>query len=221
MTSAFLFSYYKNGILMCTGWNSVSESSSERCYLRYLLRLNPSLGATPQESTGVRPFYFIWVKLMLHFSYKNKSMQEKIKSEIKAAMIAKDSVRLGTLRLLSAAFTNELVTQGRPPQEPLSDEDCMKVIKRLAKQRKDSIEQFIAGGRPDLAESEKAELAVVESFLPAQMSEMDIEEKVKAKLAQSPLDRTKKGQFIGMMMKELGDTADGALVKRVIDKLTA
>jgi uncharacterized protein YqeY len=148
-------------------------------------------------------------------------MQEKIKAEIKAAMIAKDAVRLGTLRMLSAAFTNELVTQGRPPQEPLSDEDCMKVIKRLAKQRKDSMEQFLAGGRPELAEDEKNELTVIESFLPTQMTETEIEAKVKAKLAESPLDPTKKGQFVGMMIKELGDTADGAVVKAVIDRLTA
>ena len=148
-------------------------------------------------------------------------MQEKIKAEIKPAMIAKDAVRLGTLRMILAAFTNELVTQGHPPTDPLSDEDCMKVIKRLSKQRKDSIEQFTNGGRPELAEDEKAELAVIESFLPAQMSEEEIETKVKAKLAESPLDPTKKGQFIGTMMKELGDTADGAMVKAVIERLTA
>ncbi|MFA5131914.1 MAG: GatB/YqeY domain-containing protein [Candidatus Paceibacterota bacterium] len=148
-------------------------------------------------------------------------MQEKIKAEIKAAMIAKDAVRLGTLRMLSAAFTNELVTQGRPPQEVLSDEDCMKVIKRLAKQRKDSMEQFISGGRPELADDERNELAIIEELLPAQMSEADIEAAVKAKLIASPLDPTKKGQFVGIMMKELGANADGALVKAVIDRLTA
>ena len=147
-------------------------------------------------------------------------MQEKIKAEIKAAMIAKDMERLGTLRMLSAAFTNELVAQGRPPQEPLSDVDCMKVIKRLAKQRKDSIEQFTAGGRPELAESERAELGIIEGFLPPQMSEADIEARIRAKLAESPLDPTKKGQFVGQMMKELGDTADGATVKAVIDRVT-
>jgi hypothetical protein len=148
-------------------------------------------------------------------------MQEKIKAGIKPAMIAKDTVRLGTLRMLVAAFTNELVTQGRPPTDPLSDEDCLKVIKRLSKQRKDSIEQFVAGGRPELAEDEKAELAIIEEFLPAQMTEAEIESKVAAKLAESPLHPTKKGQFVGRMMKELGSTADGAIVKAVIDRLTA
>jgi uncharacterized protein YqeY len=148
-------------------------------------------------------------------------MQEKIKVALKAAMIAKESEKVLVLRGISAAFTNELVSQGRPPQEPLSDDDCMKVIKRLAKQRKDSIDQFIGGGREDLAESEKVELAILETFLPAQMSEADIETAVKARLAESPVDPTKKGQFVGAMMKELGSNADGALVKQVIDRLVA
>jgi uncharacterized protein YqeY len=148
-------------------------------------------------------------------------MQEQIKAGIKAAMIAKEMDRLNTLRLVSAAFTNELVSQGRPPQEPLSDEDCLKVIKKMTKQRKDSIEQYTAAGRPELAEEEQTELSILESFLPAQMSEADIEAKVKAKLAESPIDPTKKGQFVGAMMKELGSTADGALVKAVIDRLVA
>ena len=148
-------------------------------------------------------------------------MQETIKSALKPAMIAKDAVRVGTLRMIMSAFTNELVTQGHPPTDPLSDADCLKVIKRLSKQRKDSIEQFTAAGRQELADDEKLELAIIEEFLPSQMSEADIEARVQAKLAESPLDPTKKGQFIGMMMKELGDTADGAVVKAVIDRLTA
>lgn len=147
------------------------------------------------------------------------TMQEKIKAEIKAAMIAKEMERLQVLRLISAAFTNELVAQGRPPVEILSDDDCMKVIKRLAKQRKDSMEQFTAGGRPELAEDEAKELKIIESFLPAQMSESEIEEKVKAKLATEQVDASKKGQFVGTMMRELGSNADGALVKAVIDRL--
>ena len=136
-------------------------------------------------------------------------------------MIAKEMDKLQVLRLISAAFTNELVTQGRPPTEPLSDEDCMKVLKRMAKQRKDSIEQFTAGGREDLAESEKAELAIVEALLPAQMSEAEIEARVREKLTDNPVDASKKGMFIGAMMKELGETADGAVVKSVIDRLVA
>lgn len=147
-------------------------------------------------------------------------MQETIKSALKPAMIAKDAVRVGTLRMIMAAFTNELVTQGHPPTDPLSDADCLKVIKRLAKQRKDSIDQFTEAGRTELADDEKLELTIIEEFLPAQMSEAHIEARISAKLAESPLDPTKKGQFVGTMMKELGDTADGAVVKAVIDRLT-
>lgn len=148
-------------------------------------------------------------------------MQDTIKAEIKAAMIAKEMDKLQVLRLISAAFTNELVTQGRPPTDPLSDEDCMKVLKRMAKQRKDSIDQFTSGGRADLAESEQAELAIIEKLLPAQMSEEEIEKRVKEKLEANPVDSSKKGMFIGSMMKDLGETADGAVVKAVIDRLVA
>ncbi len=146
-------------------------------------------------------------------------MQQEIKAQIKAAMIAKEMDKLGVLRLISAAFTNELVSQGHPPTDPLSDEDCMKVIKKMSKQRKDSIDQYTSGGRPELAEDEQKELAILEALLPAQMSLEEIETRVKAKIAESPVDPTKKGQFIGMMCKELGETADGALVKQVVDKL--
>ena len=159
------------------------------------------------------------LKTSNYLCYNIPIMQENIKAQIKAAMIAKEMDRLQVLRLISAAFTNELVTQGRPPTDPLSDDDCMKVIKKMAKQRKDSIDQFVSGGREDLAESEKAELSVIEAMLPAQMSEEEIESKVKAKLAESPIDASKKGQFVGQMMRELGSNADGALVKAVIDRL--
>ena len=75
------------------------------------------------------------------------NVQIDIKAQMKSAMIAKDADRLQVLRMISAAFTNELVSQSRPPTDPLSDSDAMEVIKKLAKQRKDSIKQFIAGGR--------------------------------------------------------------------------
>ena len=147
------------------------------------------------------------------------TMQENIKEELKNAMRAKEMDKLNTLRMLSSAFTNELVSQGKPPQDPLSDEDVMKVLKRELKKRKDSIEQYTNAGRPELAEEEMKEVSVIEAFLPAQMSKEEIEMKIKAKLAESPIDPTKKGQFVGMMMKELGTNADGQMVKNIIDEL--
>jgi uncharacterized protein YqeY len=151
-------------------------------------------------------------------------MQEKIKAEIKAAMIAKDAVRLGTLRMLSAAFTNEMVSEariasGKASDTPLTDEEVLKVLKREAKKRKDSIEQFTAAGRPELAEGEEAEMKIIEEFLPAQMSREEIVKRVSEKLAVEPVDVANKGKFVGMMMRELGNNVDGAIVKEVIDEL--
>ena len=146
-------------------------------------------------------------------------MQDKIKAEMKAAMMARETDRLQVMRMISAAFTNELVSQGHPPTDLLSDEDAMKVIKRLANQRKDSITQFIAGGREDLASDEKNELTIIQTLLPAQMSEDEIRSKITAKIAEGSVDKSKKGPFMGMMMRELGDSADSAMVKAVIDEL--
>ncbi len=152
-------------------------------------------------------------------------MQENIKAGIKAAMIAKDMDRLNILRLISAAFTNDVVSQGRTPTDPLSDDDAVRVLKKLSKQRKDSIEQFVAGGREDLADAEKAELAIIEGLLPAQMSTEDIEKFVSEKIADakanSPTDLENKGKFTGQVMKMIGTNADGAVVKEVIEKLLA
>jgi uncharacterized protein YqeY len=149
-------------------------------------------------------------------------MQEEIKKGIKEAMIAKDSVRLGVLRGLSAAFTNELITKGKMPSDVLSDEDVLAVIRRETKRRKDSIEQFTNGGREDLAEDEKAELAVLETFLPQMMSQEEIELVVKQKVEEAgEIDRTKIGQFTGSIIKELAGRADGALVKSIVDKLVS
>ena len=147
-------------------------------------------------------------------------MQDKIKAEMKAAMMARQADKLQVMRMISAAFTNELVSQGHPPTDLLSDEDAMKVIKRLANQRKDSITQFIAGGREDLADSEKVELAIIEAMLPAKMSREDIKNKIESIIiANGKVDPNKKGPFMGMCMKVLGDTADGEMVKEVIAEI--
>jgi uncharacterized protein len=96
----------------------------------------------------------------------------------------------------------------------------MTVLKREQKKRKDSIEQFVAGGREDLAEGEKVELAIIEQFLPQMMSEADIEVIVKAKIAEAgTVDKTALGKFTGMIIKELSGKADGADVKKVVDRL--
>jgi len=146
-------------------------------------------------------------------------LHQQIKDGIKEAMLAKDQVRLGVLRGLTSAFTNELVATKRTPQEMLTDEETLNVIRRAVKQRKDSIEQFEKGGRPELAEDEKKELAVLETFLPAMMSREEIRKVVDAKKAEMGVtDKSKAGVFMGAIMKDLKGKADGADVKAVIDE---
>lgn len=147
-------------------------------------------------------------------------LHDTIKEEIKKAMLAKDTVRLETMRSVSAAFTNELVSKKRTPQEKLADDDALAVIKRLAKQRKDSIEQFEKGGRQDLADKEKQELGILEAFLPAMMSKEEIRKVAEAKKAELGIaDKSKLGQLVGAVMKELKGKADGNDVKEVADEM--
>jgi hypothetical protein len=147
-------------------------------------------------------------------------MHDKIQNEIPAAMRAKDQVRLTTLRGMIAAFTNESVVLRRTPKDKLSDEEAIAVVRRLVKQRKDSIEQFEKGGRKDLADNEKAELKVLEEFLPAQMSEKKIKEIVLNKQKElSITDKSKAGMLMGAVMKETRGEADGTLVKKIVEEI--
>ncbi len=148
------------------------------------------------------------------------SLQIDIKTHMVEAMKAKDAVKLQTLRGIISAFTNELVNLKRTPQDTLSDEEALAVIRRAVKQRKDSIEQFVSGGRPELAEDEKAELAVLETYLPAMMSEDDVMKIALAKKTEmGEIDKSKAGQFVGMLMKDLKGKANGDVVKKVVDSL--
>lgn len=148
------------------------------------------------------------------------SLHSNIKNELKEALKAKDEVRLRTVRGMLTAFTNELVATGKKPQDELDDTATLGVIKRLAKQRKESIVQFEAAGRHDLSEPEKAELLVLEAYLPQLMSQEEIEPIAKAKLAEmGPIDKSKIGMAIGALMKELAGKADGGDVKAVVERL--
>ena len=145
-------------------------------------------------------------------------LHEQIKNNIKDAMLAKDTVRLETLRGMVAAFTNELVAKTKKPTEILTDEETIAVIGRLAKQRKDSIEQFTKGNRMDLVEKETKELAILETYLPKLMEREEIEKVViKKKEELGVTDPTKKGLLMSALMKDLKGKADGTLVKDVVD----
>lgn len=148
------------------------------------------------------------------------SLHDQIKGQIKEAMLAKDTVKLSVVRGLTTAFMNELVATNRTPQDTLTDEEALTVIRRAAKQRKDSIDQFIAGGRPELAEDEKKELAVLESYLPQMMSRDEIQKIAEAKKAELGItDKSKVGMLMNALMKDLKGKADGADVKAVVEGL--
>lgn len=148
------------------------------------------------------------------------AIHETLKKSIPDALRAKDEVRLRTLRSLVTAMTNEIVTKKRKPDELLTDDEALAVLKRAASQRKDSIEQFEEGGRPELAVPEKAELTIIESYLPKMMSRDEIIPIAKTKMAELNVSsKDDSGKFTGALMKELKGKADGADVKAVVDSL--
>ena len=145
---------------------------------------------------------------------------EMLKKSIPDALRARDEVRLRTLRSLITAMTNEVVAKKRKPDEFLTDEEAFTVVKRAVNQRKDSIEQFEKASRNDLVEPEKAELAILESYLPAQMSREEITAIAKVKMIELGVStKAEAGKFTGALMKELKGKADGGDVKAVVDSL--
>ncbi|MDP3962286.1 MAG: GatB/YqeY domain-containing protein [bacterium] len=156
-------------------------------------------------------------------------LHQTIKEQIKDAMRAKDQVRLDTLRGLDALFLNELIAE-KEKSEFLPDDKALLIIKKNVKQHKDSITQFEAGHRPDLADKEKAELVILQSFLPKGLSHDDIREAVKDKIANlksvnqfdakaGPPMSVQVGKMTGIMMKELGGNADGSEVKAIVAEM--
>jgi len=147
-------------------------------------------------------------------------LHEQVKNKIKEAMLARDAVRLETYRGMLAAFTNELVSKNRKPNEILTEEEAVAVIIRLSRQRKDSIEQFTKGHREDLAKKEQAELAILETYLPKLLDKSEVEKIAQAKKDELKIiDPGKKGMLMSVLMKDLKNKADGAVVRAVVDSL--
>lgn len=135
-------------------------------------------------------------------------------------MKARDQIRVDTLRGALSAFTNELVAKGRKPTEEIADADAVTVLKRLAKQRKDAIEQFTAGGRAELADKEAQELKIIEAYLPQTASREEIEKVARAKKEELGVaDASGAGKLTGAVMKEFSGRADGNDVKSVVQAL--
>lgn len=141
-------------------------------------------------------------------------LRDKIMADVKSAMVSKDTLKLNTLRFLQSAIKNKEIEM-RP--DPITLDEVMGVIKKIVKQRKDSIEQFQTAGRTDLVDQETAELKVMESYLPAQMTKEQIEKLVVEIIASTGAKTVKD---MGPVMKEAqarsGGTADGKLLSELI-----
>lgn len=141
-------------------------------------------------------------------------IRDQLYADVKAAMIAKDSLKLGALRMLQAAIKNREIDM-RP--NPITPDEILAVIKKLVKQRKESIEQFQTAGRQDLVDQEAAELKVLEVYLPAQMGREQIEALVVEVIAALGAKTVKD---MGPVMKEViarsGGAADNKVVSEVI-----
>ena len=147
------------------------------------------------------------------------SLKEQITEDMKAAMRAKDSGRLATIRLLTAAIKQKEVDE----RIDVSDEQVLAIIEKMNKQRKDSISQFEAGGRQDLADIEKAELAILSTYMPAALSDAEVQAEVVAAVtavgAAGPQDM---GKVMGVLKPKLAGRADmtavSAMVKAALTK---
>ena len=144
-------------------------------------------------------------------------MHDKIQKEIPEVMRAKDQVRLTTLRGVLAAFTNEAMALKRKPQDKLSDDEAISVIRRLVKQRKDSIEQFKNAGRQELVDKETKELEILSTYLPVQMSEDEVKKLVIEAVAQTgATSAADMGKVMGALMAKVKGKADGGLVSKLV-----
>ncbi|MEL6128708.1 MAG: GatB/YqeY domain-containing protein [Cyanobacteria bacterium J06627_3] len=145
------------------------------------------------------------------------SLKDRISDEIKAAMKARDKVRLETVRSIKKVIL-EKESELRPKgQDALTPEQEIEVVTQLAKQRRDSIEQYQSADRGDLAEKEAQELAILQEYLPEQMSDADIEAVVDELIAKAgatgPRDM---GKVMGPAMKQMKGKADGAKVQALV-----
>lgn len=141
-------------------------------------------------------------------------MEDKLRDDLKQAQLGRDEVKVATLRLLISELTYAKVAK---VTDSLSDEDIISVIQKEAKKRKESIESFNKGNRADLASKEEAELAILQTYLPEQISDEEltkvIEEVITNTGAKTPADM---GKVIGAVMGKVGQRVEGARVSTLV-----
>lgn len=145
---------------------------------------------------------------------------DQISNDIKEAMKARDKVRLEALRNIKKVFIEAKTAPGA--NDTLEDAQALKILLKLAKQGHDSADLYTSQNRPDLAEEEMAQVNVIESYLPKQMSEEEIEAVVKEIIAQTGAQSMKEmGKVMGIASKQLAGKADGKKISEIVKKLLA
>ncbi len=146
------------------------------------------------------------------------SLEQKVMDELKNAMRAKDEAALRTLRAIKAAILIEKTSEGG--KDTIAEVDEMKMLQKLAKQRKDSLEIFEKQNREDLAKKEREELAIIEKFLPQQMSADELKAELQSIITQvGAKSAADMGKVMGMATKQLAGKADGKAISETVKQL--
>jgi uncharacterized protein len=142
------------------------------------------------------------------------ALKDRIASDLKEAMRARDQLRLDTLRSALSGFIYKRTEGGRE----LSDADELDVVRRLVKQRGDSVAEFEKAGRTDLAEKERIEREILLAYLPPQRSAAEVREIVQSVLAELPAESRNAGAVMKIVMPQLRGLADGNLVRQIVSE---
>lgn len=146
------------------------------------------------------------------------TLEQQIQEDIKAAMKARDSVAMNAVRAVKGEILLFKTAEGGSGE--VTDEDVLKMIRKLVKQRRESAEQYVAAGRKELADNELAEAAVIEKYLPKQLSEAEVETKVKEIIAALGATSLKEmGKVMGAANAALAGQADGRTISGIVRKL--
>ena len=147
-------------------------------------------------------------------------LEKRIQADMVAAMKAKEAVRLSSLRAIKAAIMLAKTAEGATGE--VSDQDIVKIIQKLVKQRKESAQQYTDAGRPELAANEVAEMEAMEVYLPKQLTEAEIEaELVKIIAEVGATQPSEMGKVMGVATKRLAGLADGRVISTLVKKLLA
>lgn len=144
------------------------------------------------------------------------SIEDKIFEDIKAAMKAKDSLKVGTLRMVRAQFKDAQIAK----REPLNDDEQLAVLGNAAKRRREALEMYKNSGRDDLIQKEQAELDIISAYLPKQLSREEIEKVLKDIIKKTDVSSMQDlGKVMGPAMQQLKGKADGKLVQQLVREI--